>query len=102
MFVALAADKFCPLGFTVTAPPSSRKHRLKREDPRKKAPVPEKWNGSFVMLFLIYQLIQLGNVVRTGRDLMLRLLCVHIDRNRRLLDRLHRACARLRYRLRFG
>ena len=31
------------------------------------------------MLFLIYQLIQLGNVVRTGRDLMLRLLCVHID-----------------------
>ena len=45
------------------------------------------------MLFLIYQLIQLGNVVRTGRDLMLRLLCVHIDRNRRLLDRLHRACA---------
>ena len=45
------------------------------------------------MLFLIYQLIQLGNVVRTGRNLMLRLLCVHIYRNRRLLDRLHRACA---------
>ena len=36
------------------------------------------------MLFLIYQLIQLGNVVRIGRNLMLRLLCVHIDRNRRL------------------
>ena len=47
---------------------------------------------AFIALFLIDQLIQLGNMMRAGRGLVLRLLGVHADRGRGLLDGLHRAC----------
>ena len=47
---------------------------------------------AFIALFLINQLIQLGNMMRAGRGLVLRLLGVQTDHGRGLLDGLHRAC----------
>ena len=46
---------------------------------------------AFIALFLINQLIQLGNMMRAGCSLVLRLLGIHADYRSGFLDGLHRA-----------
>ena len=46
---------------------------------------------AFIALFLINQLIQLGNMMRAGCSLVFRLLGIHADYRSGFLDGLHRA-----------